>query len=112
MTLLGIVPEWHEQAACRGAGNEQFYPPRGRHSNEVQKVVAAYCDHCPVRAECLEASMANNERWGIWGGLTEYHRKKIRKVRLVACWYCGAMFHPTGGQHYCSPHCYNKNRRP
>ncbi len=32
------------------------------------------CAGCPVRSECLDAALANDERYGVWGGLTDGER--------------------------------------
>src|SRR5262249_49151687 len=37
-----------------------------------------------VRAECLEWALARDERFGIWGGLTEAERREIGKARQLA----------------------------
>ena len=34
---------------------------------------------CEVRSECLEKALANDERFGIWGGLSERERRKLKK---------------------------------
>jgi WhiB family redox-sensing transcriptional regulator len=34
---------------------------------------------CEVRAECLEYALAHDERFGIWGGLSERERRKLKK---------------------------------
>ena len=34
---------------------------------------------CEVRSECLEYALANDERFGIWGGLSERERRKLKK---------------------------------
>lgn len=34
---------------------------------------------CPVRDECLIFALTNNERFGVWGGMTELARKALRK---------------------------------
>ena len=36
------------------------------------------CSGCSVRAECLEFALANDERFGIWGGLSERERRRLR----------------------------------
>lgn len=35
------------------------------------------CNSCPIRAQCLEFALANNEAYGIWGGLTPQERSAI-----------------------------------
>ena len=37
------------------------------------------CLACEVRGECLEYALANDERFGIWGGLSERERRKLKK---------------------------------
>ncbi|MES8969273.1 WhiB family transcriptional regulator, partial [Cutibacterium acnes] len=37
------------------------------------------CESCEVRQECLEYALANDERFGIWGGLSEMERRRLRK---------------------------------
>ena len=67
-------PEWHELAACRGVGTDLFFPERG----EGVTVAWAYCDRCPVRAECAEAGL--HEHHGIWGGRSERRRRRLRRA--------------------------------
>lgn len=33
-----------------------------------------FCAGCPVRTECLRHALQYRERFGVWGGLTEYER--------------------------------------
>jgi WhiB family redox-sensing transcriptional regulator len=37
------------------------------------------CQSCEVRAQCLEYALERDERFGIWGGLSERERRKLRK---------------------------------
>lgn len=36
---------------------------------------------CPLLELCLKFAMENNERYGVWGGLTPDERAKLRKQR-------------------------------
>ena len=47
-------PAWHRQAARRGAGPDLFFPERG--SRRYAEALA-YCEGCPVRAECLASAL-------------------------------------------------------
>jgi WhiB family redox-sensing transcriptional regulator len=38
------------------------------------------CSGCEVRAECLEYALAHDERFGIWGGLSERERRRLRRA--------------------------------
>jgi len=50
----------------------------------AERVRAALaCRGCPVTAECLTAAIANDERWGVWGGhdFTQRPGKRLSAVR-------------------------------
>lgn len=50
-------------------------PGEGGSTREAKRV----CVGCEVRVECLEYALANDERFGIWGGLSERERRKLKK---------------------------------
>src|ERR687895_94786 len=58
---------WQEQANCLGVDPDLFFPERGASTREAKSV----CRSCEVRLECLEYALANAEKFGIWGGLSE-----------------------------------------
>ncbi|WP_075827345.1 WhiB family transcriptional regulator [Cellulosimicrobium sp. CUA-896] len=70
-TLMG----WQERALCAQTDPEAFFPEKGGSTREAKKV----CTGCDVRAECLEYALANDERFGIWGGLSERERRKLKR---------------------------------
>ncbi len=37
----------------------------------------ALCRTCPIRLECLDYAISNDERFGVWGGLTPKERGGI-----------------------------------
>jgi len=37
-----------------------------------------------VRGECLEYALVNGEKFGIWGGLSERERRRLRRARAQA----------------------------
>lgn len=67
--------EWRERANCRHVATELFFPERGVSVDSAREV----CKGCEVREECLEYAMDNNERHGIWGGLSERQRRAMRR---------------------------------
>ena len=69
--LLG----WQERALCAQTDPEAFFPEKGGSTREAKRV----CTACDVRAECLEYALANDERFGIWGGLSERERRKLKR---------------------------------
>jgi WhiB family transcriptional regulator, redox-sensing transcriptional regulator len=68
---------WRLDALCAETDPEAFFPEKGGSTREAKKV----CGGCTVRAECLEAALTNDERFGIWGGLSERERRRIRVQR-------------------------------
>jgi WhiB family redox-sensing transcriptional regulator len=67
--------EWQENALCAQTDPEAFFPEKGGSTREAKKV----CLSCEVRQECLEYALTNDERFGIWGGLSERERRKLRR---------------------------------
>ncbi|MCU1604326.1 MAG: Transcription factor WhiB [Modestobacter sp.] len=66
---------WHESALCAETDPEAFFPEKGGSTREAKKI----CTGCEVRAECLEYALAHDERFGIWGGLSERERRRLRR---------------------------------
>jgi WhiB family redox-sensing transcriptional regulator len=66
---------WQTEALCAQTDPEAFFPEKGGSTRDAKKV----CGACNVRSECLEYALANDERFGIWGGLSERERRRLRK---------------------------------
>jgi WhiB family redox-sensing transcriptional regulator len=43
------------------------------------EIVKRVCLSCEVRQECLEYALAHDERFGIWGGLSERERRRLKR---------------------------------
>lgn len=71
---------WQDFANCRGVDPDLFFPERGASTREAREV----CKGCVVREDCLEYSLAKGEKFGIWGGLSERERRRIRRQRTLA----------------------------
>ena len=71
---------WQEQANCLGVDPDLFFPERGASTREAKSV----CSNCEVRADCLEYALVNGEKFGIWGGLSERERRRLRRQRALA----------------------------
>jgi WhiB family redox-sensing transcriptional regulator len=71
---------WQDLANCRGANADLFFPERGASTRTAKSI----CRACSVRVECLEFAIRNGEKFGIWGGLSERERRKIRRERQIA----------------------------
>ena len=73
---------WIEHARCIGEDPELFFPigTAGPAVEQTQRAIDV-CRGCPVRAECLEWSLATCQDAGVWGGLGEEERREIRRER-------------------------------
>lgn len=63
-------------AACLGADQTIFFPDRGGSTKTAREV----CGECAVQVFCLEYAIHRNEKFGIWGGLAERERRKLRRI--------------------------------
>jgi WhiB family transcriptional regulator, redox-sensing transcriptional regulator len=66
---------WQDRALCAQTDPEAFFPEKGGSTREAKKV----CRTCDVRAECLEYALEHDERFGIWGGLSERERRRLKR---------------------------------
>lgn len=77
--LLGAAEDgelsWQDQALCAQTDPEAFFPEKGGSTREAKRV----CESCEVRSACLEYALANDERFGIWGGMSERERRRLKK---------------------------------
>lgn len=67
--------QWQERALCAQTDPEAFFPEKGGSTREAKRI----CQGCEVRTECLEYALQHDERFGIWGGLSERERRKLKK---------------------------------
>ncbi len=68
-------PLWQEKALCAQTDPEAFFPEKGGSTREAKRI----CLGCEVRDACLEYALANDERFGIWGGLSERERRRLKR---------------------------------
>ncbi len=66
---------WQDRALCAQTDPEAFFPEKGGSTREAKRV----CRGCEVRAECLEYALEHDERFGIWGGLSERERRRLKR---------------------------------
>ena len=66
---------WQTDALCAQTDPEAFFPEKGGSTREAKRI----CESCEVRSECLDYALENDERFGIWGGLSERERRRLRR---------------------------------
>lgn len=73
---------WRAKAKCLGKDVNMFYPDfNAKGSLKRANATKLICVDCPVKTECLEYAIKNNEEFGIWGGMLANERAKIRSAR-------------------------------
>lgn len=88
MTSLVMDDEvWVLEASCRGH-TELFFAPDDSESRVERRrreaQAKSVCQGCVVRVECLQEAFEADERFGIWGGLTERERRAARRAHPMS----------------------------
>jgi WhiB family redox-sensing transcriptional regulator len=70
-----LEDQWQERALCAQTDPEAFFPEKGGSTRDAKRI----CTTCEVKAQCLDYALQNDERFGIWGGLSERERRRIKR---------------------------------
>lgn len=83
---------------CRGQDTNLWFPIEvDGQGNEREPAYAApttkrICDECPVKTDCLEFALDTDQPDGIWGGMTTYERRLMKKPKQRKhCLGCGSI---------------------
>ncbi len=71
---LDNLPRFTEPALCAEADADAFFPEKGGSAHAAK----AICWRCLARDECLAWALANDERHGVWGGLSAKERQRLQ----------------------------------
>ncbi|GMQ98323.1 MAG: hypothetical protein BMS9Abin17_0830 [Acidimicrobiia bacterium] len=81
LTLTDLMWEpdvnWRDQAACNGIDSDVFFPES--ESESASEAAKAICAECPVAQTCLQYALSTNQGAGVWGGLDEGERRRMRR---------------------------------
>lgn len=69
------APRWQHKARCLTADPDIFHVEKGGSTRPAKRV----CAECPVTAECLDYALKNDERFGVWGGMSEKERRLLKR---------------------------------
>ena len=99
MELLTYPPPWVSRARCGGDPDpDRFFPDVDRDESDMdgltehqrsairrerRQAVRAFCNGCLVKTECLSYALENDERVGMWGGLTRQERVALQHEMLI-----------------------------
>ena len=82
--------DWRKQANCRGLSRQEkddiFFFTSEDEADSLEKLARArtFCDPCPVRENCLEFALVNNQYHGIWGGMSNKQRREIKYLKRLS----------------------------
>lgn len=82
--MTAIEPDW-EIAACREYDPDTWFPEAGRGKTNDWRTPKTICGGCEIRDDCLAYAIATDQRYGVWGGVSERARRDLitanRKAR-------------------------------
>ena len=67
---------WEHEAACIGKPPEIFFSVVYSDIKEAKAV----CAECPVRLTCLTKSLERQDRFGVFGGVDHYERRRALQI--------------------------------
>lgn len=77
---LAFKPEpWTERAICGPQQADEWFPEVS--ARDAAKRTKEFCRNCPVKAQCLDFALRNNEQFGIWGGTSVTERRLLRRAQ-------------------------------
>jgi len=66
--------------SCRNFAPEVFFPSDGAGVDKARKI----CATCPVQEHCLEYALLEQIEHGVWGGLSERARRRLKLHRRAS----------------------------
>ena len=69
--------DWRKDAACTGIDSDVFFP--ASEDELASQKAKDICATCPVQEVCLQYSLSTNQAAGVWGGLDEGERRRLRR---------------------------------
>ena len=64
-------------ASCASFADDTFYPENPDKDVKTASAKRVCFERCSIREFCLSSALANDERFGIWGGLDEAERQQL-----------------------------------
>jgi len=75
MIHLAIPLEIADQAVCGQVDPDLFFPKKGESTKDPKQI----CSGCPVRVQCRDWALTHDVRHGVWGGLSDRERTRLRR---------------------------------
>jgi hypothetical protein len=77
---------WMRDALCAQTDPEAFFPEKGGSTRDAKRICngGRGAVGCEVREQCLRYALDQDERFGIWGGLSSRERARLRRARAAS----------------------------
>ena len=72
------IPEWYNRGLCKNYPTKLFY----QYDAKKDRLAKTICNLCPVRTDCLQYAL-DNEETGVWGGLNDADRTRLVRKNLI-----------------------------
>jgi WhiB family redox-sensing transcriptional regulator len=81
LQLAKAIEDAEDIPPCQQTDPEIWFSDDKEGSGTNYKLAKQLCAECPVQNLCLEYSLASEEMFGVWGGLTPTERRAMRVAR-------------------------------
>jgi WhiB family redox-sensing transcriptional regulator len=78
-TIPAHALDWQNDGLCTQVGLDLFFPDAGESAAKAISI----CDRCAVELQCLQYALDHDERFGVWGGVSERDRRRMRGTRGI-----------------------------
>lgn len=77
--------DWMGFAVCASVDPEVWFPQKSGSSAPAKRICRGFkgSPACPVINECLAYALEHDERFGVWGGMSERDRNAIKAGKKV-----------------------------
>ncbi|WP_333750104.1 WhiB family transcriptional regulator [Streptomyces sp. IBSBF 2394] len=77
---LPVNTNWRNRSACREEDPDLFFPIGNTGPALLQiEEAKAVCRRCPVMERCLQWALESGQEHGVWGGLDEDERRRMKR---------------------------------
>ena len=89
--MVGVTGDWRDDAACKDSPTPDLWHPVGADATMTREkraqiaLAKEVCAGCPVIQQCGALAIADAALTGVWGGMTDGERSRLRSGNLRPC---------------------------
>lgn len=83
--MIVTIPVLNGEALCAQVGGDEWFPD-GENGPDVAAMyerARRVCRRCEIKTQCAEWALINDEKHGMWGGLSPKERQGLRRQRKL-----------------------------